>query len=699
MVTTSDRNFALEGRVQLEAGADTSPNFKLQAYVFNSAGELLAKSEIDEKGNFSLPLRLQKPIAVELVIGPAGNPTTVRDSSAYSQRFTAKDWLQTEGGLRIKPNLRIPQSIWLPWRPVRLCVSGHIRKLTSVDGNPAVCPVPFVKVEVFDVDREPCLWPFIRYRWPDLLDRPVIRLPDLMQQPSILPDPLPGPDPAPFAQMARLGLDSRALVPAIATPRLSPLPTGLASEAAPMTLALPQLAETGLPSAATQLRVGELKQVSEDIARRLETLTLTSEQAPWALFSNCFYSRELICETTTDCNGYFHCCFNWWPFHFRRGRLRFDSKPDILLRVTQIIDGVETVIYLDPYTSTRWNADNVHIDLYLDNEAVQCGSSCDPQPAGNPVFFTRVGLDEVYQINQTSGLFSNTAFGGVLSNWAYGGSLLLAAVFGDGLSTGTPKRYYRLSYAKKTSSATPPAAAFKPITTALADTRVSKAALESESYYLGPQAINGTPNLYEIRNTQNYYWYNRDKIGLWNTEAIEADAGLYVLRLEVFNDLGVKLTSTDVDYRDGTDAPPGPLPVLTNHCDLVIQIDNQAPTLALEVPAANGDCGVVPFSAIADLTLDITVNQDNGRLYQWGLNSVKGLTGVSNGLASGSSNSGITPLPISASIAATPLTTGLVSTCAFALTLGAWPLVRNGYGVIHPAELTKAIAIEKCNCP
>jgi len=81
---------------------------------------------------------------------------------------------------------------------------------------------------------------------------------------------------------------------------------------------------------------------------------LPSKVAPWLIFPRCFYSRELVCETYTDCDGYFRCCFRWWPIHFRNGRLRFDSRPDIIIRLIQIINGLPTVIYLDPYTSTRW---------------------------------------------------------------------------------------------------------------------------------------------------------------------------------------------------------------------------------------------------------------------------------------------------------------------------------------------------------
>jgi hypothetical protein len=44
-----------------------------------------------------------------------------------------------------------------------------------------------------------------------------------------------------------------------------------------------------------------------------------------------------------------------------------------------------------------------------------------------------------------------------------------------------------------------------------------------------------------------------------------------------------------------------------------------------------------------------------------------------------------------------PLLVGLTGTCAFSLTLDAWPLVRNGFGFIHYVHQTKAIAIEKCS--
>ena len=171
---------------------------------------------------------------------------------------------------------------------------------------------------------------------------------------------------------------------------------------------------------------------------------------------------------------------------------------------------------------------------------------------GTRTFLTLVGLDEVYKIDQLTGLFSDVPYGGGLSNVAYGGWLLVCGLFGSALSTGAPKRYYRLSTKK---GANP----FNPITYPLSDTRVDMAS-NTEIYTLGPQTVNGVQNLYEVRDTTNYAWYNLDKIGWWDSTSDELDACFYTLRLEVFDENGVKLTSAVVDYRNGAVPPPDPLP-------------------------------------------------------------------------------------------------------------------------------------------
>jgi hypothetical protein len=536
--------------------------------------------------------------------------------------------------------------------------------------------VPFVKVEVFDVDREGCWWPYLERWWDHLRDRPVIRVPDLIKDPPVvgpwppLPDPI-GPVIDPARSIARAAAPLQAALAGA---------TGLDALAAP----------TGAPADAASGRVGEMRLLPESVAARLDRLTITSIDPPWLRFPLCFYSRQLVCEATTDCNGYFRCCLKWWPFHFRRGRLRFDARPDIIIRVTQVINGVETVLWMDPYSSTRWNAGSTHIDLFLDDDRIQCGAGCHPQPAGSAVFFTRIGNDEVYKIDQASGLLDEAPFGGSLRNWAWGGLLQVHAAIGQALATGAPKRYYRLQYRKGSSGG------FTDITRSLDDTRVHKSTLASEDFHLGPVTVGGVDNLYEIRDSTHYYWYNPDLIGTWHTPPIEPDTGFYTLRLEVFDAAGNHLGSAVVDYRDGTTPPPGPLPPMVDRCEMKLRLDNKGPVFDIDVPGANA-CGVIPWSPSLSVSAQVHANQENGRLHSWALTAYKGLSGVGTSVASNSQNAGILPLPVNLGVSLNPLVAGATGTCAYALHLGGWALVRNGFGAIYYNSVTKAIAIEKCS--
>ncbi|OPY83325.1 MAG: hypothetical protein A4E70_00340 [Syntrophus sp. PtaU1.Bin005] len=695
------RSFLIDGQISREQPECQPGELKLAAYVFDKAGSLLGSADLNEKGVYRVAVRLSQPADVDLMIGPSGMAKEIRRSSAFRRSFAAAEW-KAEGTqqYRLQYNAILPLELWLPWWPIRICISGHIRKVSSSDGVTTVCPVPFVKVEIFDVDRENCFWPPLRKWWELLLDRPVIRIPDLLREPPILVKPFPGPDPSPELNLgaaSTLAGDIGALRPRLASLGPQPEPPDLPSLAPASSLkATPALAEAAFSASQPAFtRVGEARLMDSSIAARLERLTLTSKIPPWQIFPFCFYSRAEVCETTTDCDGFFNCCFRWWPFHIRNGRLRFDARPDIIIKATQVIDGVPTVIYLDPYTSTRWNVNNAHIDLYLDNEEVICGNgNCYDPPEGSPVFFTRIGDDEVYKINQISGLYNEAP----LSNVAYGGSLLVYGQFGDALSTGIPVRYYRLSYAREGSSE------FSPITTPLGDTRVSKATLFSESHSLGPKTVNGIPALYEVRNFSDYYWYNPDWIGTWKSLLAEEDTGKFVLRLEVFDENGAKLTSAlGVDYRDGTVVPPAVLPPMLDRCDLVITLDNKAPNLELVIPAVINECGVIPWTPALSLTFQAQVSQENNRLRSWGLYYTKGVNPTVHYLASGASNNGLPGSinqPVSGGTAApapgTGMLAGLDSTCAFALKLWAYSHVRDGRHFIYYREQIKAIAIEKC---
>lgn len=728
----ADEGFRIDGLVRLAESEQGSEELNLKAYAFDRGGQFLGLSEVDRQGNFRIALDMQKPAAVEVIVGPETDPELVRKSDFHSRSFSVEDW---SGKKQLTAEFELARDIWWPWRPVRFCVSGRVRKVGRPFARGVPCSVPYVKVEIFDVDREGCWWPFLKRRWPELVKRAVIRIPELLQEVPI-PKPIPDPGPLDLSRLVGIGSQRDLLgggpgpfeLSAIVDPadlvalNPQPLPPREGLETFSNVRSEFESSEgrsfETQGTAARSTQVGEVGAIPRSAAAQVEQLTITSRVEPWYVFPRCFYSKRLVCETTTDCEGFFKCCFRWWPIHWRGGRLRFDSRPDIIVRVTQVIDGVETVVYLDPYTSTRWNVTNAYLDLFLDDPDVRCGNpKCPPpQPPGPVVFYTLVGMDEVYKIDQSSGLYPNASAPGIeasISNLAYGSTLRIYANFGAGLSSAAPQRYYRLSYAKKTGPGTPPDSAFNPITTppALWDTRVDKTTLASSTHKLGPYPVGLLPGLYEVRNTADYYWYNANLIGEWYSWIQEPSTGTYVLRLEMFDAAGNKLTTASglVDYRDGTVPPPGTLPSMTDHCDLVVLLDNKTVDLPiLTTPAVNA-CGVVPWVPNLTLNFGLHVQQGHGRLHAWGFYYTKGVDPTPHTLSSGSpsNNQSGFPDPVNQSVvvaSSDPMIAGLTSTCAYALKLWGYAHVTDGshnylgwHNYLFYRETLQAIAIEKCS--
>ncbi|MGB5987392.1 MAG: hypothetical protein WBG37_18950 [Desulfobacterales bacterium] len=723
----------IEGNIQLESVEKVPANLELMAYVFDERHRLLSTGSIQKKGDFKVEFILDTLKTVVLFISPAADEKDVRGAASYCQKIGPKDWQKEGRSFLIKPEIFLPRDLWRPWWPQRICVSGHVRKVGPSGDTAGACPVPYVKVEVFDVDREGCWWPYIVRWWDDLLDRPVFRVPELLKEPPERPRKFP--DPPPIGPIARLGRPSpRLSVPAesanlnLAEKRAinpQPEPPAWHVAKAAITRLGPQPEPPDLPAenqhilhtAATIERVGEAGRLAQSAAQRLDKLSLSSKIAPWNLFRWCFYSKEKVCETFTDCDGYFRCCFSWWPWHFRRGRLRLDLRPDIILKITQIIDGRETVIYLDPYTSTRWNFTTSHLDLYLDDEEIVCGVGCGPQTELDESQATvlQVGRDEVWKINKTDGMYTVPP----ASNGAYGGTLVIRGDFSTNLKSGTPTRYYRLSYAKTTGSgATPADSAFTPIARPLTVLRATFSG-SFETYNLGPKTVNSTPALYEVQDTAHWWitpWESVPHLtvaggmvlGLWATTGFESHQGTYILRMVVYDENGVKLAATQFPNHagDGTGDDPDPVPIETDQLDLKIHIDNKPMHFHLEVDPSPGEkCGIIKWTSIPPLTFRVLATQENGRVHWWSLNYVKGMNPTEIHLddetypsGTASVNQAVNGLPLL--VDTTTLSGDLEESCAFALILRARSHVRVNHGWHWYPTKEYAIAIEKCPpCP
>ena len=648
--------FTVGGRVQLEKGEEAPRDLQLKAYVFDPGGRLLGTGDVDAEGNFKTEVSLAQPSPVEIVVAPPAEPDAIRRSSAQRFRFSEKDWIARDRSFLLESQLHLRPDILQLFYPLWICVSGHVRKVFTRNGENAVCPVARAKVEIFDVDRESCWWPYLIRRLDSIVDRQVLRASDLLKV---------------------SGTTARAAKAPQETARVE----------------APELASA--VSEAALGRVGEVKSLSSSIASRLENLTLTSILAPWYYFPHCFYSRALVCETYTDCDGYFNCCFPWWLFHFRRGRLRFDARPDIIIRVTQVINGVETVIYMDPYTSTRWNVTHAHIDLFLDNEAILCGgSACDPLPGTSRASVLQIGSDPVWLANQANhGKFETPPF----TNGAFGGPLYIRGNFTADLLSGSPRRYYKLLWKPEGS----PDSAFQPIQTPLSALRSAPGGT-FDTYPLGPQ-LPGSPvaGLYEVQDL-GHWWLMPGVpggpgmvLGLWDT-SFEADEGAYTLRMEVYDEAGAKITTMQFDRHHGDGTGVDHVSTVTDHLDLKFYIDNKLVEFGLTTPATN-ECGVIPWSPTLNLLVHVHAEQENGRVHSWDLKYVRGVNPTRIPLGAAEYNAGLSPVDVD--VNANALHAGLTTTCAFALILTVYAHVRNNWGWTWVDEKIYAIAIERCLAP
>src|SRR6266852_4584737 len=136
----SGKQFHLEGNIQFQGFEAEHDDLGVKVFAFDRLGEALGGGDVDAKGNFEIVVGLAEPADIQLMAGPGTDANSVRQSSAYAQNFAAKDWAREEAGFVIRPKLIIPRPIWWPWRPVRICVTGHVRKIDKHEGHTEICP-------------------------------------------------------------------------------------------------------------------------------------------------------------------------------------------------------------------------------------------------------------------------------------------------------------------------------------------------------------------------------------------------------------------------------------------------------------------------------------------------------------------------------------------------------------------------------
>jgi len=316
-------------------------------------------------------------------------------------------------------------------------------------------------------------------------------------------------------------------------------------------------------------------------------------------------------------------------------------------------------------------------------------------------------------INQANGMYtdpnpdpSSTPPTPAISNAAYGGTLYIRGDFSNNLKTDSPKRYYKLSYAKVPSSGlTPPDSEFIKISTHMSALRATPWGT-FESYLLGPQPA-GTPvaGLYQVQDTAHWWitqyphWTTPGGIviGIWDTRSFETDEGAYILRMEMFDDAGNKMAA--VQFPDhggnGTATDPDPVPITADHLDMKIYIDNKPLAFHLTTPAIN-ECGVIKWSPGLTLNFHVHAEQENGRVHRWKLEWTKGISASRNNLQEEIYGNGQSLVDVDVDGFDLIHNPDLNSTCAFALMLQAWSHVRGNWDFMWYGEQVYAIAVEKC---
>ena len=230
-------------------------------------------------GKYKLETSAKVKPAFDLVIAQTESEADPRGNALFTQHISSKDLTTTGTSGRLRKNIFIALDIWRPWWPKQICISGHVRKIPN-------CPIPFVKVENFDVDRGPCLWPWYN-KFKALVRRQrVVRIEDIQAQ-------IPKLDGSLLDEMF---VDASGAAEAIDVDNDTVKSTFLN--------ALPELKTRSLQASQTAALSSELL---------AKPVTLTSRLAPWILYPHCFYNKQLLCTTTTNQNGYFKCCFKWYP--------------------------------------------------------------------------------------------------------------------------------------------------------------------------------------------------------------------------------------------------------------------------------------------------------------------------------------------------------------------------------------------------
>lgn len=580
-----------------QKAGETAP--EAHVYLFSKDGDTIDRKPLDGKGQatFQVPVAQDRQ-SFRVLVGPA----TGAEEDAFAElvrRGAAETGLTMAKGKDLEHSIGINRGDWERWLIGRCCVKGHVVKRIGSGTGAVDLNVCESIVEIYEVDP----WFIIIDRIPDSI---LEKLRKIILQPIPFPWPPIGPDPGPVEGPT------------------DPIPW-FQDLIGRKTAAMQVRSATAPASFPTQLTA--LAKTSSAAEFRSQLVDYRSELIHWFCYYWPWYVRTTkVCQTKTNCEGKFTCCYYHSWFN--------PDIPDLWFRVRQVIGGVDTVIY-ERYPvacHTWWDyACGSEVTLYVTNPSAR--TCCNEPPVvanGNWVILEAIGATSPYQIRGSSH-DPGTAVAGdghdkgwTRANGPFGGLIRPRLRFKDTLRP-LGVMYYRVSWAPQGTD---------PANNALwnyLDQPVSRHFIHEvaghptyDSYPLGPHTIGTTPHLMEIPPSAPPAgdWafppqYERDDLTSAYFETTgpipAASAGKYDIRVQLYNAAGVQvqILPTGIKYYvpslddlSGTiltDDAAGLGMVVGDCLIMTLHVDNNVCTAIIAPPeiaghGADPDCGGLEYA-------------------------------------------------------------------------------------------------------
>jgi len=598
MATEKQSTVTIDVSAKLDGVKEGQETPDLHAYVFTNAGDFLGRQALSGAGSgkvsFSTPVDRR---SLRVLIGP-----DVGKEVSYDElnRIGAVEKHVGVEGNKASLNTTISPAYWIRW-PFRFCcVEGRVVKRIGPFYNFVDLNVCDATVEIYEV--YPIFW--ILERVPPEILKKLREI--IIQGPN---GPINPPDPGPEFGMR-----------------------GMTMERAAMERPSVDFPEELVASA----------KISSDLAFKQVLAQHPIYIYPWfCWYWPWFVWKHKICTTTTDCFGRFECCFL---------ESRYASKPNLWFKVSQVINGVLTVIY-EPYPIhcyTHWNYDcgsEITIVVYNDAARTCCTEPPVVVPDGsNWVILEAIGGTSPHQIRGSS-LDASTQVAGddhdrgwTRNNQPFGGLLRPRLRFRDTLIP-IGVTHYQVSWAPHGTG-----------TWQVLSSTVNRHYVYTVggnpvygTYNLGPKTVNGVPNLFEITPTNAplggdwafppNYEYDDLTSAYFDTLTVipPAAAGKYDLKVELFDATGapVNIAAKGVSYfvpsvddLSGTiytdnASSPGLNMVHGNVLIMTVHVDNNKCSASIGAPICAGvapdpDCGGLHYTNGSTLSMPFNATHPNG---------------------------------------------------------------------------------------